>query len=142
MATFTATAAQSTCPAKFVEQGMIARSCLWTFSAAAASAGDVVQMIRIPNGAHIHDVAVIQTFNAASSTFAVNVGDGNSATRYILSATANATIVRATVGQGYSYSAEDTIDITVATAASASTGATVRVTVFYSMDQVTDGVGS
>lgn len=139
MATFTATAAQSTSPPKYLETGMISRTCLWTFSAAAASAGDVVQMIRIPNGAQIHDVAVLQTFNAASSTFAVNVGDGGVAARYILSATANATIVRATVGQGYSYSVEDTIDITVATAASASTGATVRVTVFYSMDQATDG---
>lgn len=139
MATFTATAAQSNSPAKFIENGVIARSCIWTFSAAAASAGDVVQMLRIPSGAHVHDVSLIQTFNAASSTFACNVGDSGVAARYILSATANATIVRATVGLGYSYSAEDTIDITIATAASASVGATVRVTVLYSMDQAPDG---
>lgn len=137
MATFTATAAAT--PAKYIENGMIARSCLWTFSAAAASVGDVVQMVRVPVGAHIHDVIVVPDFNAASATFAVNVGDGNSATRFILSATADVTVVRATQGIGYSYSAEDTIDITVATAASASVGATVRLTVFYSMDQAQDG---
>lgn len=142
MATFTASAAQSTAAPKYIERGMIARSCIWTFSAAAASAGDVVQMIRVPAGAHIHDVSVVNDFNAASATFAVNVGDGNSATRYIGSATEDTIVVRAETGVGYSYSVEDTIDIVVATAASASVGATVRVTVFYSMDQTTDGTGS
>lgn len=140
MATFTATAAAA--PAKYIERGMISRSCLWTFSAAAASAGDVVQMIRVPAGAHIHDLSVVPDFNAASATFAVNVGDGNSGARFVASATADVTVIRATAGIGYSYSAEDTIDITVATAGSASVGATVRVTVFYSMDQATDGTGS
>lgn len=140
MATFTASAANV---AKYIENGVVCRSCIWTFSAAAASVGDVVQMVRVPNGAHIIDVMVIPDFNAASATFAVNVGDGNSAARYVASATADVTVIHATGASiGYSYSAEDTIDIVVATAASASTGATVRVTVLYAMDQCTDGVGS
>jgi hypothetical protein len=44
-----------------------------------------------------------------------------------------------TSGLGYSYSVDDTIDIVVGTATSASVGGTVRVTVTYSMDQAGDG---
>jgi hypothetical protein len=56
-----------------------------------------------------------------------------------LSASVAGVVTYMTSGLGYSYSVDDTIDIVVGTATSASVGGTVRVTVTYSMDQAGDG---
>lgn len=137
MATLTASAAQSTSQAKYLDHGCVARSAIYTFTAA-QSAGDVIQMVKVPKGAHVHEV--IQVWSLGGAALTVTVGDGDSAARYNGSTSTNvATVVRATAGLGYSYSAEDTVDITVGTATSASAAGTVRLTVLYSMDQSTDG---
>lgn len=139
MATLTASAAQSTSPAKYIENGVISRSAVFTFTAA-QSAGDVIQMVKIPNGAQLHDVSVIfpgQSAAGISATYAV--GDGLSAARYMASVSALGTVQRMATGAGYSYSVEDTIDITITSVTSATAGGTVRLTAFYSMDQASDG---
>lgn len=138
MATLTATAAQATVQAKYIENGVIARTCQYTF-AAAQSAGDVIQMVKVPTGAHVHDV-IANWAGLGGGALTVTIGDGNSATRYSGSLSTNvAAVTRATAGVGYSYSAEDTIDIVVGTATSATAGVTCRLTVLYSMDQAQDG---
>ena len=147
MATLTSTACQTSSggfflnPPKYIDEGVIARTALYTF-AAAQSAGDIIQMVPVPKGAHIHDV-IANYGGLGGGALTTTVGDGNSATRYNGSVSTNlANVVRATAGLGYSYSAEDTIDMVVGTATSATAGVTVRLTVIYSMDQTLDGTGS
>lgn len=125
-------------PPKFIENGVIARTAQITFSAA-QSAGDVLQMVPVPRGAHVHDV-IVNYGGLGGASLTTTVGDGNSASRYNGSVSTNlANVVRATAGVGYSYSTDDTIDVVVGTATSASAGTTIRLTVLYSMDQATDG---
>lgn len=146
MATFTSTACQTSSGGfflnapKYIDEGVIARSAIYTFTAA-QSAGDIIQMIPIPKGAAIHDVLVQCDGKAAGADIAVQAGDGNSVARYIATASGSA-VTRLTAGLGYSYSAEDTIDVKVSTVTSATAGGSVRLTVVYSMDQSTDGTGS
>jgi hypothetical protein len=144
MATFTSTACQTSAsgvflsPPKYIETGVIGRSALYTITTA-ASQGDIVQMIPIPRGAAIIDVAVL-VLAPVSMTYTLAVGDGNSATRYIASATGGTqTIIRASSGVGYSYSAEDTIDVSWTVIGSASISSSVRLSVLYAMDQSQDG---
>lgn len=146
MATLTSTACQTSAsgfflnPPRYIENGVVARSAQYTFTAA-QSAGDVIQMIPIPKGAMVIDVAANSVVGGAA--FAYFVGDGNSTQRYINSASASGTslLVRMNqgLGLGYSYSADDTIDIGIQTVASASAAGTIRLTVMYSFDNSTDG---
>lgn len=149
MATLTSTACQTSSggfflnPPKYIEQGMIVRGVTYTF-AAAQSAGDVIQMMPIPKGAVVADVIANFAGLGGASLTVTSIGDGNSTGRYGFNSVSTnvANVVRATKGVGYSYSAEDTIDIIIGTATSASAGTTVYLEVLYSMDQSTDGQGS
>jgi len=144
MATFTASACQASAsgfflnPPKVNYEGMNVRGAHFTFPAA-QSAGDVIQMVPVPRGALIHDV-VLNTAGMGGAQVTANVGDGNSANRYFGSvSTGAATQPHATNGAGYSYSADDTIDITIGTATSASAGVSIYLVVTYSMDNSGDG---
>ncbi|SRR6266404_1564379 len=137
MATLTATAAQSTVPAKYRVNGTITRVVDYTVNPA-LSAGDVIQMMRVPNGACIVDVKFASDLFGGGNATITGVGDGNSANRYIGSASTSnsiATVISmSSSGLGYSYSAEDTIDITIGTVTSASAVGTLRLAVAYTMD--------
>lgn len=142
MATLTASSCQTSSggfflsPPRYIENGVVARSAIYNFTVA-QSAGDVVQMIPIPKGALILDVQLLPSLGGV--TFAANVGDGNSGTRFIVSATANAVVARNTTGLGYSYSADDTIDVTMVTIGSGSAAGSIRLSVMYSFDNAPDG---
>lgn len=135
MATFTATAAQSTSPAHYIVNGDIVRNVEYTVPGVAFSAGDVVQMVRIPAGARINDMTFIISSTAQSHT--VQIGDGNDAARYFASQSAvlvQAVRMSAAGGFAYSYSAEDTIDITISTVTSGTAAdADLRLIVSYTM---------
>lgn len=153
MATYTSTACQTNngggfflnAP-KFIENGVIARSVNFTFTTSASS-GDVVQMVPVPKGAVVLDVTFAVTGgHGATSNLAFTVGDGNSTTRYSTSQSGAAAVgggffwrMNNAAGLGYSYSAEDTIDLIPGTIGSMSAQMTVRLTVTYAMDQATDG---
>ena len=144
MATLTATAAQSTVPAKYCVNGVITRVVDYSLGATGAvnlSTGDVIQMMRVPNGACILDVRlVVDQLSGGNYTF--GIGDGNSAGRYFTSLSSgstssqfigsNAAFQQASVG--YSYSAEDTIDITASTVTTATASGVLRLVVSYTMD--------
>jgi|ERR1700742_494078 len=147
MATFTSTAAQTfsntgffLAPPKYLEEGVVARSALYSFTAA-QSAGDVIQMVPVPKGCQIIDTLVVFTPGAGGPVLTWIVGDGGSTNRFQTSASATvATTVHANGGGvGYSYSVDDTIDITVAAVGSATAAGSVRLTVLYAMDASTDG---
>lgn len=144
MATFTSTACQTSSggfflnPPRYIENGVVARSVVHTFSAA-QSAGDIVQMIPVPKGALILELSTVYA-GLGGGALTTTVGDGNSATRYNGSVSTNlASVVRASAGLGYSYSADDTIDLVIGTATSASAGTTIRMNVLYSFDNAADG---
>lgn len=136
MATITATAAASNVPAKYAINRNITRVVQYAFTAA-QSAGDVVQMLRVPSGAVITDL-VLWTDAFAGGNITVTVGDGNSTTRYIGSASSSSSLAAALrisqTGFGYSYSAEDTIDISITTVTTATAAGVVKLGVTYTND--------
>lgn len=146
MATLTSTACQTfsntgffLSPPKYLEEGMVVRSAVYTFGAN-QSAGDIIQMVPVPKGCQIADVKVQVDAKAAGGDFVLNgVGDGNNTARFISTSASGSAVAAITSGLGYSYSADDTIDIKIGTVTSATAGGSVRLTVMYSMDQSTDG---
>lgn len=142
MATLTATAAQSTVPAKYVINGDITRIVDYSIGATAnpnLSTGDVIQMVRVPSGAQILDIWVISD-QLSGGNYTIGVGDGNSAARYFASlsvgSTSSVNKMSIAAGFAYSYSAEDTIDITVGTATTATASGVIRLVVRYTMDNL------
>ena len=144
MATLTATAAQSTVPAKYRINGTITRVVDYSIGATAnpnLSTGDVLQMMRVPNGACITEVRlVVDALTGGNYTF--GIGDGITAGRYFTSLSSGSTSAQfigsnaafQQAGMGYSYSAEDTIDITVSTVTTATAAGVLRLVVSYTMD--------
>lgn len=115
MATLTGSAAAAIAPAIYRENGTVSRVVRYSI-AASASAGDVVQMVKVPLGAIVTNVRC--GINGHTGVLTVNVGDGNDASAYAASAvlSGSATVLTSIPvrGIGRSYSAEDTIDITIA----------------------------
>lgn len=145
MAVLTSTACQTSGsgfflnPPKYIENGVIARSVIYTF-AANQSAGDIVQMVPVPKGAHVTDVIAQIKGKGAGADFVLNgVGDGNLQTRFVTTSASGSAVARLTNGLGYSYSVEDTIDVRIGTITSATAGGSLRLTVMYAMDQSTGG---
>lgn len=136
MATITAGAAQSYAQPK-ATFGANAISVEYDLTAS-LSAGDVIQMAKLPEGARI--VSGNIDFNLTSAnTVTLSVGDGGSATRYLgnTSASANTTISNFTSGTGYSYSAVDTVDITVAAVTSATATGNIILNLVYVLQEDT-----
>lgn len=138
MATKTATAAASVAQAQYNVNGATVRNVEYTLNGVSFSAGDVIQMVKVPAGARIVDLTIaFDLLGAAgvSSYTLTGIGDGNDADRYLVSTSVvTSAVVRmaAPAGLGYSYSAEDTIDVTIGTITSgtAATG-NVRLSVTY-----------
>lgn len=104
------------------------------------SATDVIQMLKIPQGAIIDDVVLLPLVGEGSTpALTVTVGDGDDPNRYI-TGTLSTVAVRAVSGLGYKYEFSDdaanlydTIDVTLtAGAVSASQG--FYLTVTYHVD--------
>lgn len=138
MATFTASAAQAGVPAIQSVNRTITRVVDYTHQATSLSIGDVIQMVRVPNGAIVTDVKVNCSFSAGVNV--VNLGDGNDASAYgaaVVLSGAGVGVASYSFpfrGTGRSYSAEDTIDITVVSGASAGpSSAQIRLVVSYTM---------
>lgn len=132
MATFTASAAQSFSPAIYRENAVIARTIRY-MQTVAQSAGDVVQMVTVPKGATINLVHVAVSFSAGAIT--VNIGDGLDTSKYGASVVLSGSVVALTSmphrGLGYSYSAEDTIDLQMAVVSAPPTSAVFILQVMY-----------
>lgn len=144
MATLTSTACQANAPAKYHEICEIVRVVDYSIGATAnpnLSTGDVIQMVKVPAGAVITRISlVVDALTGGNYTF--NVGDGNSTPRFFLSLSSGSTsavFAANTTGFvassiGYSYSAEDTIDILVGTATTATAAGVLRMIVGYTCE--------
>lgn len=124
---------QKTYPDTIVVQGTYALS-------AAFVVNDVVQMVKIPKNAVIDEVILgsddLDTGGAPAIVLAV--GDGTTADRFITGSTVaqggGFARLGVVAGMGYTYTADDTIDIKVTTAPhTGTTSGTVSLTVIYHM---------
>ena len=102
------------------------------------STGDVVQMLKVPSGANIINVE-FYTDVLTGGNYTVTIGDGLDPDRYFTSLSTGSTssinrltLVTGTVG--YSYSAEDTVDITFSTVTTATATGSFKLRVTYTMD--------
>lgn len=120
MATFTATAADSTTPAHFRINGLVSRYVRFTASSlngagtGALSVGDVIQLCKVPNGSVVVGVSLATSMSAGA--ISGNLGDGNDTSAYQATSVLSGSAVIATMtsrGMGRSYSAEDTVDFQV-----------------------------
>ena len=109
---------------------------------AALVINDVIQMVRVPAGAYIIEVTLeTDDLDTGGPAIVLDVGDGSVTDRFIdacLSAQVVANDVVCRINQmdglNYTYAAEDTIDVIVATAPTTSTTTgTILLTVTYGM---------
>jgi hypothetical protein len=132
MATFTASAAQSTAPTVYAPNQDITRVVTYSLGAS-ASAGDVFRMVNLPVGAIVSRVQA--AINGHSGVLTVNIGDGNDVSRYgasvVLSGSAVALTSIPSRGIGYEYTAEDTVDIQIGAISAAVAAGALKVVVTY-----------
>lgn len=153
MATYTATKASSTVPAR---QGIQTTRVVGSFTATAGAltTGDVVKLCSVPQGAAIINVVfeVPTALGAATNTTGISVGDNaqsyattGQATRFITTVTVTGTTsgvisMQSSSGTGGSlgrvYTTADTVQATIVTgpAAGVTTGV-INYVVDYTMDQ-------
>lgn len=134
MATFTSSQVGSGVSPRAVHVGL--NTVVGKYSTSTAlSAGDVIQMVKVPLGATVTGVTAS---GGAYKQYTFTVGDGNSTARYMAATSGGPTAVVTTgtalAGHGYTYTAEDTIDIVTTVATSATGTGTATLIVQYTMD--------
>lgn len=100
-------------------------------------ASTVIQMVKVPAGATVFDVAVHTPDLDSSTNVTYSVGDGDSANRYINASTKGQTGGTARsdrVAPIRKYDTEDTIDITMGAADTTTTSGVIYCTVGYTMN--------
>lgn len=122
---------------KGLRDGLVADSAIYSVAATLSlSAGDVIQMIKIPKGASL----VHFTLTGGSGDALVTFGDGGDDDRYMTAVTmgSNSTLVRTlNVHSGnvpYVYSVDDTLDIAVSTVSVGTITGGFHLQVIFSMD--------
>lgn len=135
MATLTATAAAATSIARYHAVGATTRTVSFNPAGTILSAGDVIQMLKVPAGAVINDMALAISSSEQSYTI-TGLGDGNSTSRYIASQSmVLVQTARLISGIGYAYTADDTIDVVIGTVTSGTAAnCDIRLTVTYTND--------
>lgn len=140
MATFTATAAASTSPAR---QNV---NETWSYGeyeiSAALVLNDVIEMVNVPKGARILEL-ILETDDLDTNgapAIVLDVGDGSSTARFIDGSTIGQAggLDRLGSNLGYRYTAADTIDVLVQVApATGATSGTIKLAVCYTMEGAT-----
>lgn len=133
MATKTASKAAAGVQPKGLSVGLVAVTSTFSLSTT-LSAGDVIQMVKVPKGATPVYVALS---GATTGVGSVNVGDGVSAARYLTNYLVSANAVQGAINTAYTpytYSTDDTIDITVSAASVATVGGAFVMTAIFAMD--------
>lgn len=113
-----------------------------------SAAGDILQMVTVPKGATILDMALSaeDLDTNATPTITLSVGDGDDDDRFIVASTVAQAggIVRLGVGvaaadidgaHGFKYTAQDTIDVKIVAAAATKAAGNITLTVWYTLDE-------
>ena len=132
MATLTGDKAAAAVATRSIETGVVVEQASYTTSAT-LSAGDAIQMVKVPAGARVVDVKT--TTNSAAG-IAIAVGDGLDENRYVVTASVSALSVLSGNANwsNYEYTADDTIDITYDASMTATTTLTFNLQVMYTLD--------
>lgn len=133
MATKTASKAAAGIQPKALTVGLVKVTCIYSL-ATSNSAGDVIQMVKVPKGAKVFDLTISGALTGVGS---VNVGDGVSAARYITNFLNSAASVQQAINTNYTpytYSVDDTIDITVSAVSVGTVAGAFIVTATFAMD--------
>lgn len=111
---------------------------------AALALNDVIQMVKVPAGATILDMGLSCTdLDSGGTAIVLDVGDGSDTDRFIDGSAVGGTGGTSRIGSGittnthigYTYTAEDTIDVLVQTGpTTGATSGTVFLYVLYSMN--------
>lgn len=132
MATYTHPRAATGASIKAVHAGVNSETAEYSFSNT-MSAGDIVNLFKVPAGAVVVDV-ITRFTKPSAGVVQFGVGDDGSAERYNASISASG-VNRATAGIPYSYSVDGTVRATVSGSTTNSTiGGTISVTVLYKLD--------
>lgn len=83
-------------------------------ASAALAAGDVIEMLKVPQGAKV--IGGYIRFDALQTGTTVSVGDSGSATRFVSAQAADTVGSADFTGVPHEYSAEETIKVTLGTA--------------------------
>ena len=103
------------------------------------AANDVIEMVKIPARATVQEVIVSASASVAATSTG-EVGDGSDTDRYVASGSIGggaATLGRlnAATGHGYTYTSDDTIDIKFTVQTTPTTGAVLKLTAIYTLQQ-------
>lgn len=134
MATFTSSACQANSPALYHVNRTITRTIKFVNSAS-YTAADVIQLMKVPAGAIIHDVRASYSLSAGVVT--VNLGDGNDTSAYAadLALSGAGVVINSSKmtlrSLGRSYSAEDTIDMVVVSTSTPAANIEIWLSVTY-----------
>ena len=134
----TASAAQSTATAPILRVGLLAVTSIYSMGAGeSVSAGDIIQMIRVPANAKPIWLGLTSNYVQASLT----VGDGLDDNRYIAIGSSSAAFATSThnpsqaaVYSPYTYSVEDTIDIYISLVSVSSIAGAFNLTAILQFD--------
>jgi hypothetical protein len=132
MAIKTATKAQTGVQPKGTSVGLYAWASSYT-ATASLSAGDVIQMCKIPQ----RNTVIFLAVSGGSGTGSINVGDGVSPARYISGLSMTTTTAYTVINTQYvpySYSTDDTIDITVSAVTTGTAAGTINLFTITAMD--------
>lgn len=118
---------------KGLRVGLVAVTATYSMNTTSLSAGDVIQMVKVPANATPVYVGV----SGGNGAIQIDVGDGVSTDRYFadLSASSGMTLKTInTVYAPYTYSTDDTIDITVSLVSVTTASASFNMIAIFSMN--------
>lgn len=136
MATYTATEAQAGIQPKGLRVGLVAVTSEYSLNTS-GSVGTTILMVKVPKGA-TPVMGWVGNSNAGQLT--VQVGDGDDPDRYYAETTLSAAMGEValfsniTPTRRYTYSVDDTIDITISRVSVSTLGGAVYLTTIFSMD--------
>jgi hypothetical protein len=119
-------------PARYQEKGVFA--VVSTYEASSTASGDVIEMCKVAAGVTVIDAfLVFDDLSGGTTTLAV--GDGTTADRFIAATTASSGAASARMTKfPFTYTADDTIDVTIA-GGTAATG-TITLVVYMTAEEV------
>ena len=127
MATLTSPDISAGVQPRSLRVGVVSKTSEYSINAS-LSLGDVIQMIKVPANSRVTYLFVNWLGRGVGS---ISVGDGVSATRYITDSAVSAGAAPLTINnaafQPYTYSTDDTIDVTVSQSVTFSSGSVVMI---------------
>ena len=132
--TYTSPDVSAGAPNKGLRVGIIASSSVYSFTAVSLTAGDVVQLVKVPQGATVVGMLLSATTSAGSITIGDAVDTDRYHAGYAMSVSAGVSGFSG-IYVPYTYSTDDTIDATVSASVSMSlANGAINITVLYAMD--------